>query len=93
MTGAHANDIDTDRIVDAGEAGLGAGLDEAEEAHFGAQDDAAATDRGGDPSSQDLRRRQVAEAAYYRAQKRGFAPGQEEDDWLAAEKEIAARRD
>jgi hypothetical protein len=31
----------------------------------------------------------VAEAAYYRAEKRGFAPGQELDDWLAAEAEIA----
>jgi hypothetical protein len=30
----------------------------------------------------------IAEAAYYRAEKRGFAPGKELDDWLAAEKEI-----
>ena len=30
----------------------------------------------------------VAVAAYYRAQKRGFAPGGELDDWLAAEIEI-----
>lgn len=35
------------------------------------------------------RQRMVAEAAYYRAEKRGFAPGQELDDWLAAEAEIA----
>lgn len=32
----------------------------------------------------------VAEAAYYRAEKRGFAPGRELDDWLAAEDEIEA---
>lgn len=32
----------------------------------------------------------VAEAAYYRAQKRGFVPGREIDDWLAAEAEISA---
>ena len=30
----------------------------------------------------------IAEAAYYRAERRGFAPGQEVEDWLAAEKEI-----
>ena len=32
----------------------------------------------------------VAEAAFYRAQKRGFVPGRELDDWLAAEAEISA---
>ena len=32
----------------------------------------------------------VAEAAYYRAEKRGFAPGLDLEDWLAAEKEIEA---
>ncbi len=30
----------------------------------------------------------VQEAAYYRAQARGFAPGNELEDWLAAEKEV-----
>lgn len=30
----------------------------------------------------------IAEAAYYRAEKRGFAPGLELEDWLAAEMEI-----
>jgi Protein of unknown function (DUF2934) len=34
------------------------------------------------------RQRMISEAAYYRAQKRGFAPGRELDDWLAAETEI-----
>lgn len=33
----------------------------------------------------------IAEAAYYRAERRGFAPGQEIEDWLAAEKEIMER--
>jgi len=30
----------------------------------------------------------VSEAAYYRAEKRGFAAGQEMKDWIAAEAEI-----
>jgi hypothetical protein len=34
------------------------------------------------------RRRLVAEAAYYRAERRGFAPGGELQDWLDAETEI-----
>lgn len=33
----------------------------------------------------------IAEAAYYRAQKRGFAPGHETEDWLAAEAEVDAK--
>jgi hypothetical protein len=32
----------------------------------------------------------VAERAYLRALHRGFAPGHELDDWLAAEREVAA---
>jgi hypothetical protein len=36
------------------------------------------------------RRRLIAEAAYYRAERRGFAPGQELEDWLAAEIEVDA---
>ena len=32
----------------------------------------------------------IAEAAYFRAQQRGFAPGYELEDWLAAEKEVDA---
>lgn len=31
----------------------------------------------------------IAEAAYYRAQRRGFAPGHELEDWLQAEAELA----
>lgn len=33
----------------------------------------------------------IAEAAFFIAQARGFAPGQELDDWLAAEREIEQR--
>jgi hypothetical protein len=39
------------------------------------------------------RRRMIAEAAYYRAEQRGFVPGQELEDWLAAEMEIDALMD
>jgi hypothetical protein len=30
----------------------------------------------------------IAEAAYFRAQLRGFLPGHEIEDWLAAEAEV-----
>jgi hypothetical protein len=82
----HANDIDTDRIVEAEEAGLGGGLDQAEEAQLGIRDDDELT------GSSDDRRRRIAEAAYYRAERRGFAAGGEDDDWLEAEKEIDGDR-
>jgi hypothetical protein len=32
----------------------------------------------------------IAEAAYYRAESRGFEPGHETEDWLAAEAEVDA---
>ena len=38
--------------------------------------------------SPEERWRMVATAAYHRAERRGFAPGHEVEDWLAAEKEI-----
>lgn len=34
----------------------------------------------------------IAEAAYYRAERRGFAPGHELEDWLAAQEEIMGKR-
>ena len=34
----------------------------------------------------------VATAAYYRAEKRGFTPGQELEDWLEAEREISVTK-
>jgi hypothetical protein len=37
------------------------------------------------------RGRLIAEAAYYRAERRGFAPGGEVEDWLAAEQEVEER--
>lgn len=37
------------------------------------------------------RYRLIAEAAYHRAQKRGFAAGGEVQDWLEAEAEVDAR--
>lgn len=33
----------------------------------------------------------IAEAAFFRSEKRGFAPGHESEDWLAAENEVDAR--
>lgn len=35
--------------------------------------------------------RMIAEAAYYRAEKRGFAPGNDYLDWIEAEKEIRSK--
>lgn len=40
------------------------------------------------PSFSIDREARIAEAAYWRAERRGFAGGQELDDWLAAEKEV-----
>ena len=33
----------------------------------------------------------IAEAAYYKAEKRCFEPGQDKHDWLQAEKDILAQ--
>jgi hypothetical protein len=38
----------------------------------------------------DARRTMIAEAAYLRAERRGFTPGHETEDWLAAEIEVDA---
>jgi hypothetical protein len=40
--------------------------------------------------SEDARRAMVEQAAYLRAERRGFAPGGEVEDWLAAEAEVDA---
>ena len=40
--------------------------------------------------SADERQQLIAEAAYLRAEQRGFAPGNELEDWVAAEREIDA---
>lgn len=36
----------------------------------------------------EARRRRIAEAAYFKSEHRGFAPGMELEDWLEAESEI-----
>ena len=43
-----------------------------------------------EPSDEEIRA-MIAEAAYYRAEKRGFAPGSELEDWRDAESEIRER--
>ena len=40
--------------------------------------------------SEDTRRGMIAQAAYLRAERRGFAPGGEHEDWMAAEREVDA---
>ena len=40
------------------------------------------------PSYSDTREARIAEAAYWRAERRGFAPGGEMEDWLQAEREL-----
>ena len=42
------------------------------------------------PNPEELQR-WIAEAAYYRAERRGFEPGYEIEDWLAAEAETRER--
>ncbi|MGA8705425.1 MAG: DUF2934 domain-containing protein [Steroidobacteraceae bacterium] len=39
---------------------------------------------------QEARRSMIAQAAYYRAERRGFAAGHDAEDWLAAESEVDA---
>ena len=41
--------------------------------------------------SPDALRRLFSEAEYYRAKQRGFAPGHELEDWIAAEAEVIRR--
>ncbi len=52
-----------------------------------AADSAAST---GTAVSPEVRRAMVAQAAYLRAERRGFTPGGEVEDWLAAEAEVDA---
>jgi DUF2934 family protein len=40
--------------------------------------------------TRETRRALIAEGAYLRAERRGFAPGHETEDWLAAEAEVDA---
>jgi hypothetical protein len=43
-----------------------------------------------DVSAEEVRKL-IAEAAYYRAKKRGFTPGHEVEDWVQAEAEVLRR--
>jgi hypothetical protein len=43
---------------------------------------------GGAATPSRARDAMIAEAAYYRAARRGFVPGHELDDWLAAERQV-----
>ena len=49
---------------------------------------AAQLERREIPSFSISREARIAEAAYWRAERRGFTGGQELDDWLAAEREV-----
>jgi hypothetical protein len=51
---------------------------------------AAAPDPAVQPPEDDARRALIAQAAYFRAERRGFAAGHEERDWLEAEAEVDA---
>jgi len=53
-----------------------------------AQSQASGEAPPGDDAHRDLRRQMIAAAAYYRAERRGFAPGCDLEDWLAAEAEV-----
>lgn len=50
---------------------------------------ATKTTRRAATASADAPESLVAERAYYKAEQRGFVPGYELDDWLAAERELA----
>jgi len=52
--------------------------------------DAASKDSVTDVEAARRRYERIAEAAYRRAEQRGFVPGGELDDWLAAEREYDA---
>jgi hypothetical protein len=41
-------------------------------------------------SLMDQRKRRIREAAYFKAERRGFAPGHDLDDWIEAEQEVDA---
>ncbi len=49
------------------------------------------SDSIGGPQNDALQSARIAEAAYYRAERRGFAPGFELEDWLLAEIELSAQ--
>lgn len=50
---------------------------------------AETSDLSSPDATTDQRMQMIATAAYFRAEQRGFAPGCEMEDWLAAEAEVA----
>ena len=53
-----------------------------------AVDSPAPPEPGPQPVAPEARHAMIAEAAFYRAEQRGFEPGYELDDWLHAERDI-----
>jgi hypothetical protein len=53
-----------------------------------AQPPAVVSSRGSPLIPASLRHDMISDAAYFRAQARGFGPGKEIEDWLAAEQDI-----
>ncbi len=53
---------------------------------------AGASSLQGSEADAAVRSHRIAEAAYYRAEGRGFCPGCEMEDWLAAEREPGEQR-
>lgn len=49
---------------------------------------AASKPRKPPPVNAETRRQMIAQAAYFRAERRGFSEGGEFDDWLEAERDI-----
>jgi len=58
---------------------------------MGEHNPAAATRTTSEQLAAEQRQQLIAEAAYFIAERRGFAPGNEFDDWLQAEAEVEAR--
>lgn len=56
-------------------------------------EEGSAVPKGGMAIPDEEIHRRIAEAAYYRAAERGFAPGRELEDWLEAEAQIVKAPD
>ena len=65
-------------------------MPKAEQLDLTAQDAGRASEDAQDAFDEALHQR-IRLAAYYRAMRRGFAPGSEEEDWYAAEAEEVTR--
>jgi hypothetical protein len=63
--------------------------------HRRVQQEEAVSRENASPDTESARRTEerdamIADAAWFRAERRGFAPGHELEDWLAAEQQIDA---